>query len=186
MGGGDVVFILSVVALIILILDGKRRIKKRALALQPAAVEPTQDRAALPHESTRLPNQTDNQINPPVPALPVAALAHVLPTQSGSRIGPSLLIKGKVNSGESLAIHGTIEGSVTAKEHGVTVAASGRVSQSIEARVISVAGSVTGRLIATDQAILLASARVNGSVDAKRLKCESGAWLKVAVGATAH
>lgn len=186
MVGGDVVFILSVVALIFLILDGKRRIKKRALALQPAAMEAAQDRAALPREPITLSIQTSNQTTTPLPALPAAAFDHGHPAHSGSRIGPSLLIKGKVSSGESLAIHGTIEGSVTAKEHGVTVAASGGVSQSIEARVISIAGNVTGRLVATDQALLLSSARVNGSIDAKRLKCEAGAWLKVVVSVTSH
>ena len=180
MGGRDVLFVLGVVALIILILDGKRRSRKRAVAFRPAAVEAVQDRVALlPRESIKPTTQTANQTDTPLPALPAAALAHVLPSHSGSQFGPTLLVQGKVDSGESLAIHGTIEGSVTAREHSVNVAASGRVCHSIEARVISVAGRVTGRLVATDQALLLSSARVNGSIDAKRLKCEAGAWLKV-------
>ncbi|MDW5375350.1 polymer-forming cytoskeletal protein [Halomonas sp. HP20-15] len=174
-------FILSVVALIVIMLDGKRRIGKRAQAPQPTATDTAQDRAALLPGPIKLPSPTKSPINVPLPARPAAASPRELPIRAESRIGPSLRIKGKVESREALVIHGSIEGSVTAQAHGVTVTASGRVSQCIEARIISVAGSVTGRLVAADQALLLSSAQVFGSIDAKRLKCETGAWLKATV-----
>ncbi|WP_136067608.1 bactofilin family protein [Modicisalibacter radicis] len=186
MGGGDVLFTLGVVALIVILLDGRRRIGKRAPAPRPRAAHTAETRAVTPREPSESPARTGDRAPVPLPAAPVAAITHELSARPESRIGPSLRIEGKVHSREALVIHGAVEGSVTADKHSVTVSASGRVSQCIEARVISVAGSVTGSLVAGDQALLLSSARVEGRIDAKRLKCEAGAWLKAACSVTSR
>lgn len=185
MGGRDVLFIMSVVALILIMLDGKRRIK-RAVAAQVPARSKTQDLLASPSRAAQMQNQTKEPTKASQPALPAVAFIQSLPAPSGSLIGSTLRIEGKVDAQEPLVIRGTIQGDVTAMEHPVTITESGGVSRHIQARAICVAGSVAGRLVATDQAILLASARVSGSIEAKRLKCEAGAWLQAAVSITSR
>lgn len=186
MGGGDVLFIMGVVTLILIMLDGKRRINKRAAVAQVSPMSKMQHNLASPARTAQLLHQTKAPTQTSQPALPAVAITPCLPTSSGSLIGSTLHIEGNVNAREPLVIHGTIAGDVTAMEHPVTITASGSVSCRIQARTICVAGSVAGRLVATDQAILLASARVSGSIEAKRLKCEDGAWLQAAVSITAH
>ncbi|WP_407650348.1 bactofilin family protein [Halomonas kalidii] len=58
-------------------------------------------------------------------------------------------MSGDLVSQEPLDIHGTINGSVTARQHGVMVAASGTVTDAIDARRVVVAGRVTGCLHAS-------------------------------------
>lgn len=181
MGGGDVFFVLSLIALIIIVLDGKRRIKKHTSAAQPSSWR-LQQRQSPSKEASNLPSQPpQHPAKVDLPTSPPTETPQCLPASGGSLIGSTLRIDGDVIAHEALVISGAIVGYVTAWEHSVMVNEAGRVSPRIEARTICVAGSATGQLVATDQAIVLSSARVSGSIDAKRLKCESGAWLKSTV-----
>ena len=180
MGGADVFFVLSLIALIIIVLDGKRRIKHRAPAAQPSSWR-LQQRQSPSQEASNLPTQPQNPAKDALPTSPPTETTPCLSASGGSLIGSTLRIDGDVSAHEALVISGAIVGHVTAWEHSVMVNEAGSVSPRIEARTICVAGSVTGQLMATDQAIMLSSARVSGSIDATRLKCESGAWLKSTV-----
>lgn len=186
MGGGDVLFIMSVVTLILIMLDGKRRINKRAVAAQVPPMSKTQHLLAWHSRAAQQQIQTKEPTLASQPALPAVAITQCSPAPSGSLIGSTLRIEGNVDAQEALVIHGTIQGNVTAMEHPVTITESGSVSRQIQARAICVAGSVAGRLVATDQAILLASACISGSIETKRLKCEAGTWLQAAVSITSR
>ncbi|MCK0746097.1 bactofilin family protein [Chromohalobacter nigrandesensis] len=181
MGGGDVFFVLSLIALIIIVLDGKRRIKKRVSAAQPSSWHLQQSQSAPSEEVPNLPSQPQNPAKVDLPTSPSTETTQCLPASGGSLIGSTLRIDGDVSAHEALVISGAVVGNVTAWEHSVMVNEAGSVSPRIEARTVCVAGSVTGQLVATDQAIVLSSARVSGSIEAKRLKCESGAWLQSTV-----
>ncbi|MFC0311059.1 polymer-forming cytoskeletal protein [Chromohalobacter canadensis] len=181
MGGGDVFFVLSLIALIIIVLDGKRRIKNRASTAQPSSWRLQQRQCPPSTEAPNLPNQPQNPAKVDLPTFPPTETTQGLPASGGSLIGSTLRIDGDVSAHEALVISGAIVGHVTAWEHSVMINEAGSVSPRVEARTICVAGSVTGQLVATDQAIVLSSAHVSGSIDAKRLKCESGAWLQSSV-----
>lgn len=180
MGGADVFFVLGLIALVIIMLDGKRRIKNRASAAQPSSWR-LQQRQSPSKEASNLPNQPQNPAKVDLPTSPPTETTQCLSASGGSLIGSTLRIDGDVSAHEALVISGAIVGHVTAWEHSVMVNEAGSVSPRIEARTICVAGSATGQLVATDQAIVLSNARVSGSIDAKRLKCESGAWLQSTV-----
>ncbi|MBD3897173.1 polymer-forming cytoskeletal protein [Halomonas sp. ML-15] len=133
-------------------------------------------------------HQVEESAKASLPSPPQVANTQRLSAPDGSLIGETLHIAGKVSAQEPLVIRGTIEGDVAAPEQPVTITESGGVSHRIEARLISVAGSVEGLLVATDQAILLPGARVSGSIEAKRMKCADGAWLtaKIRVMSPGH
>lgn len=99
---------------------------------------------------------------------------------SGERatIGRSITIKGEVNGDEDLLIQGRVDGSVTLKQHAVTVGPEGEVKADIGARVITVEGTVEGNLSAQEQVILRGSARVQGNITAPRVVLEDGARFR--------
>ena len=186
MGGGDALFITGVVALILIMLDGKRRMRKRAVANQASSMpSPAQHQLVAPLKPAMLSHQAAEAAKDNLPTPSKMASTQRVSAPEGSLIGETLHIKGKVSAREALVIHGSIEGEVSAPAQPVTITESGAVSRRIEARLISVAGSIKGRLVATDQAILLPSARVIGSIEAERLKCADGAWLQATVRVTA-
>jgi cytoskeletal protein CcmA (bactofilin family) len=93
-------------------------------------------------------------------------------------IGRSITINGDVKGDEDLLIQGRIDGSVTLKEHAVTVGPEGEVKADIAARVITVEGKVEGNLSAQDQVVLRSASRVQGNIAAPRVVLEDGARFR--------
>lgn len=93
-------------------------------------------------------------------------------------IGRSITIRGEVSGDEDLLIQGTLDGSVELRQHSVTVGPEGRVTARITARIVTVEGEVEGDLVAQEQIILRASARVNGDMTAPRVVLEDGATFR--------
>jgi cytoskeletal protein CcmA (bactofilin family) len=90
-------------------------------------------------------------------------------------LGRSIAIRGDVTGEEDLTIQGRVEGSVTLREHSVTVGPDGEIRASIVARVITVEGQVEGNLSADEQVFLRRSARVRGDIVSPRVALEDGA-----------
>ena len=100
------------------------------------------------------------------------------PSSDRATIGRSITINGEVKGDEDLLIQGRVDGSVTLKQHSVTVGPEGQVKADIGARVITVEGSVEGNLNAQEQVILRSSARVQGNIAAPRVVLEDGARFR--------
>lgn len=93
-------------------------------------------------------------------------------------IGRSITIRGEVTGDEDLLIQGHVEGSVSLRQHSVTVGAEGEVKADITARIITVEGSVQGNLKAEEQVILRSAAIVEGDIAAPRVVLEDGARFR--------
>ena len=93
-------------------------------------------------------------------------------------IGPSITIRGDVTGDEDLTIQGRIEGTVTLKQHNVSVGPEGRVDASIHARSVVVEGEVKGDLHGEEAVVLRKTARVQGNVQAPRVTVEDGARFR--------
>jgi cytoskeletal protein CcmA (bactofilin family) len=108
---------------------------------------------------------------PPRPARPAA---------SGERatIGRSITIRGDVTGDEDLLIQGRVDGSVSLREHAITVGPDGVVKASIVGRVVSIEGRVEGNVSADEQIVLRASATVQGDISAPRVVLEDGAKFR--------
>ncbi len=115
----------------------------------------------------------------PATAAPTAATS-APPTKRGTSatIGPSINIRGDVTGSEDLVIQGRIDGTVTLKQHNVTVGAEGRVKANISGRVVVVEGEVQGDLCGDEHVILRRSAKVDGNISAPRVTLEDGAVFR--------
>lgn len=89
-------------------------------------------------------------------------------------IGRSIRIRGEVSGDEDLVIQGHVDGTITLKEHTVTVGADGNVKADITARIVTVEGSVEGNLTADEQVVLRGTAQVVGDITAPRVVLEDG------------
>ncbi len=96
-------------------------------------------------------------------------------------IGRTILVKGDLCAAEHLIIEGRVEGHVSVPDHGVAVGQQGTVDADVFARTITVRGSVTGNLTATERVEILATGRVDGRLVAPTIAIDEGAYFKGSV-----
>jgi cytoskeletal protein CcmA (bactofilin family) len=97
--------------------------------------------------------------------------------QQGAHIGPTVVIKGEISSGEPLSIAGQVEGKIDVTGHPVTIEAGGRLLADITGASITVAGSVKGTLVADQRIELHSTAEVEGDLSAPALSIHDGAYV---------
>jgi cytoskeletal protein CcmA (bactofilin family) len=125
-------------------------------------------------------NAPKNQFTPstPNPAAPVKTVTSPI---EQATIGRTLVIKGEVSGSESLYIDGKIEGTITFKDHRVTVGRNGVVQANISAREVVIMGKVTGNVECTDRVDIRSEGTLAGDVVSARISVEDGAMLKGSV-----
>lgn len=101
--------------------------------------------------------------------------------QSGSgsssiTLGPRDVLVGKLTVDGDVRIQGTLEGELSATGD-VNVEAQGTVKAPVEARNVSVRGSLNGDVVAREKLVLAGSGVVTGDVKVARLAIEDGATL---------
>jgi cytoskeletal protein CcmA (bactofilin family) len=96
-------------------------------------------------------------------------------------IGATIHIKGDVTGEENLTIEGTVEGTVTVKQHSLQVGKNGRVNADVYAKIIRIEGNVEGNLHAEEQVVVRTSGVVRGNIVSPRLTMEDGCSFKGSV-----
>ncbi len=96
-------------------------------------------------------------------------------------IGRTVVIKGEVSGNESLYIDGRIEGSLTFKDHRVTIGRNGVVQANISAREVVIMGKVTGNVECSDRVDIHSEGTLTGDVVSARISVEDGAMLRGSV-----
>src|SRR5436305_9643756 len=121
---------------------------------------------------------TPSTLNPAAPVKTVAS-----PIEQAT-IGRTLVIKGEITGSESLYIDGRVEGSITFKDHRVTVGRNGVVQANIAAREVVIMGKVTGNVECSDRVDIRSEGTLNGDVFSQRISGEDGAMLRGSVQLT--
>jgi cytoskeletal protein CcmA (bactofilin family) len=106
--------------------------------------------------------------------------AEALNTNQGgavASIGKSIVFKGDLSGDEDLEIDGTIEGGVQLPNNHLTVAASGQVTASINAKSVTVVGRIAGNVTATERVQVESTGVVEGDIQAPRLLISEGAVM---------
>jgi cytoskeletal protein CcmA (bactofilin family) len=93
-------------------------------------------------------------------------------------VGKALRIEGRIISNEDLTIDGSVEGSIELGNHTLTIGEGATVKADLAARSITISGTVTGRVRATERVELLATAQVDGDISAPKLAMAEGASAK--------
>jgi cytoskeletal protein CcmA (bactofilin family) len=96
-------------------------------------------------------------------------------TRPSSVIGPTLVFKGELSADEDLVIEGTVEGTIAHQEKNLTVGKRGRVKANIQAKSVSIEGTVVGDVRCDERVELCASANVTGNISAPRVQLADGA-----------
>ena len=99
---------------------------------------------------------------------------------AGTVIGSSIVIDGEITGDEDVVVLGTVKGRVSLRES-LQVEPTGVVEASVEAAAITVSGSVTGDLHASERIELRPESRVVGDVRAPRIYIADGASFKGSV-----
>ena len=92
-------------------------------------------------------------------------------------IGKSLRIEGHIVSDDDLTIDGNVEGTIVLGDHSLTVGPGATVKADLTARMITVSGTVIGKVHAHELLDLWATGSVVGEVVAGRLRMADGAVI---------
>src|SRR5436190_22673806 len=98
-------------------------------------------------------------------------------------IGKALRIEGHIVSDDNLTIDGNVEGTIVVGDHSLSVGAGATVKADLTARVITISGSVIGKVHAHELLDLRATGSVVGEIVAARLRMADGAVVQGPVDA---
>lgn len=92
-------------------------------------------------------------------------------------IGSTIVIDGEITGDEDLVVQGTVKGRVGLRQN-IHVEESGVVEANVETATITILGTVTGDIAATERAELKNNCRVVGDIRAPRVLIADGASFK--------
>jgi cytoskeletal protein CcmA (bactofilin family) len=151
---------------------------------KPTDVKPS---SRVPEASPAAPLRSQEVYQTPaIPSSAPASRVFVAPaeavstpaTRESSRISSGLKISGEISGKSDLYIDGQVQGKIRLTDASVVVGPNGRVQAEIDAREITIDGSVQGNLTAGERLHLGPSSRVVGTVLTPRIGIEDGALLK--------
>jgi cytoskeletal protein CcmA (bactofilin family) len=93
-------------------------------------------------------------------------------------IGQSVTFKGELVSSEDMRIEGKIEGTIELRNHDLTVGPNAQIRADIVAKTITVRGTVTGKLTASERIEIRETASIQGEITAPRLAVTDGANIQ--------
>jgi cytoskeletal protein CcmA (bactofilin family) len=120
----------------------------------------------------------------PSPKPPVARPAAPNPptaTSDAKRavgIGRSVAIKGEVICSEDLMIDGHLEGRLELQGHNLLLGPNALVQAHVDARIVTIMGTVTGNVTASEKVDLRGSGTVDGNIHAPRIAMADGAQVR--------
>jgi cytoskeletal protein CcmA (bactofilin family) len=121
---------------------------------------------------------------PPAPepraAQPTPAVSTAPPVgvEKTAMIGKGISISGDVRADSNLRVEGVVEGRGVQSAHDVEVAETGRVTANISAKVVRIAGEVSGDIAGSEKVVIARSGRVQGNIVAPRVQLEDGALFR--------
>jgi len=130
--------------------------------------------ASAPPPATPKPVEVKKEITP-VSSTPVGRFESV---NSVNSIGKSVKVVGQIYSKEDLFVDGTVEGTVEASEHKVTIGPHGTIQGNIKAREVLVLGTIQGNVEAFERLEIRKDAKLLGDIRTARIVIEDGAYFK--------
>nr|WP_298966016.1 polymer-forming cytoskeletal protein [uncultured Halomonas sp.] len=91
-----------------------------------------------------------------------------------SVIGSNTQVEGDINSDEDITVEGRVSGTITCKQHTVTLGTKGYIKGDVFAHTLHVSGEVTGNLVVLHRATIHKGAHVSGTIVAPCLVLEDG------------
>jgi cytoskeletal protein CcmA (bactofilin family) len=98
-------------------------------------------------------------------------------------IGKAVRVEGKVISTEDLTIDGDVEGSIELGGHSLTIGPGASIKANLVAKSITVSGTVTGNVCATERIDLRDTGSIEGDVTSPRFVMADGSTVRGKVDA---
>lgn len=108
---------------------------------------------------------------------PVPANLNSSAANQYSMIGKSIMIKGEIVAADPVYVYGSVEGSINAPAHRVTVGKEGTVKADIRAREVVIMGDVCGNVDCRERVEIRADGSLLGDLSTSRIFIEEGAVL---------
>lgn len=115
-----------------------------------------------------------------------AAPSFGIKSDAKTSLGKSVVVKGRLLSGEDLTIDGEVEGTIEVLEHRLTTAATGRVRADVNACDIEIWGCLEGKLEAVNRVHIRKGARFVGEIHAAGLVIEEGGYIRGSIDLSRH
>ena len=96
-------------------------------------------------------------------------------------IGENITIEGTVHAKEDIIMEGRIKGILEAKSHSITIGPKGHIEADVDAEDVVISGRMTGNIIAHSKVQITREADFTGSIKAKRIAIEDGAYIKATI-----
>jgi cytoskeletal protein CcmA (bactofilin family) len=113
---------------------------------------------------------------------PLATPSMMNPTVAERRgtawIGQSVVFKGELISAEDLRIEGRVEGTIEVRGHHVVIGTHANIQADVLAKTITVRGTASGTLTASDRIEIGETASIQGNITAPRLTIADGATVE--------
>jgi cytoskeletal protein CcmA (bactofilin family) len=93
-------------------------------------------------------------------------------------IGKAVRVEGKIVSNEDLTIDGEVVGSVELDGQRLVVGQGASIKADVNAKVVTISGTITGNVSATEKIDLQATGTVDGDLKAPRFAMAEGATVK--------
>ena len=93
-------------------------------------------------------------------------------------VGKSVVFRGDLMSLEDMTIDGRVEGTIELRDHSLTLGPDAHSEADITARVVTVLGTVTGTITASETVDIRESGSVEGNITSRRLAMADGATLR--------
>jgi len=93
-------------------------------------------------------------------------------------IGKSIKIKGEIAATDPVYVYGSVEGTISAPAHRVTVNKEGKVTADVTAREVVIMGDVRGNLNSSERVEIRGDGSLTGNLITHRISIEEGASLK--------
>lgn len=124
--------------------------------------------------------QSDNANSVQQPNSSLAEMPTPVNSSAGnqySMIGKSIVIKGEIVASDPVYVYGSVEGSINAPAHRVTIGKEGRVKADIRAREVVIMGEVCGNLDSRERVEIRSDGSLMGDLTTSRIYVEEGAVL---------
>jgi cytoskeletal protein CcmA (bactofilin family) len=92
-------------------------------------------------------------------------------------LGGSVLVKGEITGSEDLTINGRVEGRIDLPDHALIVGPNATIEASINARTVTVFGTIVGGITAREKLDVRMSGSVEGTLTCGRLVVQDGAHV---------
>src|SRR5580698_10653858 len=153
---------------------------KRREEEPPRPFNPPSQQSAAPNAPSAPVPAAQNPVELKKETIPVSStpVARFEPASTGNSIGKSVKVVGQIYSKEDLFVDGTVEGTLEASEHKLTIGPHGTIQASIKAREVLIFGTIQGNVEAFDRLEIRKDAKLLGDIRTARIVIEDGAYFK--------